>query len=102
MPGLMCVKMRNREEKWGQYVFDKCRRSRLSSNYKKKTLVTSLGRQRDSDTWVLSHEVQIDGAGSLIPKSEHQYYWDEEHSRESGLKPLRISLPLDEMVGTVA
>lgn len=46
-----------------------------SGTYKQKTLVSRVGKQPDSHTWVLSEDTQIDGEGKLIPFDKQEYYW---------------------------
>ena len=40
-----------------------------------KTIVTCVGKQLNSTTWVLSPEVHIDKFGQLIPLEQQEYYW---------------------------
>ena len=79
VPSLLCVKL-GRDDKWGQYVYQKCHDYRRSSNFQQKTLVTTLGQQPDDDVWVLSSDIQVDASGSLIPIDQHRYYWDDEYA----------------------
>ena len=40
-----------------------------------KTLVTCVGRQPCSTTWVLGPNVQVDSSGDIIPVEDQQFYW---------------------------
>jgi len=43
--------------------------------YRKKRIVTCIGRQPGSNTWVFNPDIQIDMNGSLIEKDEQCYIW---------------------------
>lgn len=96
--GLLFVKVRNSDERWGQYVFESIKRYRNGDDYQEKILATTLGQQHKSDTWVLSPTVQIDGDGNLIPVEQQKYYWDAEYMRVKCIDSLSISLPLNQQV----
>ena len=44
---------------------------------------TVIGRQTDSAVWVVGKELQINGEGDIIPKSEHVYMWLDETINET-------------------
>jgi hypothetical protein len=93
--GLQYIKIRRYEEIWGKYIYNRCKEYRTSEDFKSRVLVTTLGRQPNSDIWVLAPNIQIEGSGQLISEEHHQYYWDVQSSK---LTPLSISLPLSEQV----
>ena len=63
------------DELWSIYIFELVEAARQTGGWTSKTLVTCVGRQPDSSTWVLGPDVQIDDRGELIPPEEQQYYW---------------------------
>jgi hypothetical protein len=52
-------------------LMQECPSFRRSAGYCSKVLVCSVGRQPNTDTWVLGQDVQIDGQGMLIPLHQH-------------------------------
>jgi len=63
------------DDLWSLYIFELVQAGRQTAGWTTKTLVTCVGRQPASSTWVLGPDVQINSSGELIPLEEHQYYW---------------------------
>ena len=64
------------ETKWSLYILNMSREYKSGNpNLQPKILVSCLGKQPDSETWVLSKDVQIDSKGHLIPKENQKYFW---------------------------
>lgn len=96
--GIQFVRVRGYDEMWSSFIFHKCKKYRNSDRFKQKRLVTSIGKQEDSNVWVLSPELQIDGGGNIIDPEHHSYYWDYDIQEQICFKPLKISLPLSNEV----
>ena len=60
---------------WSQYIFDMAEDFCHQDDYRKKRIVTCIGRQPGSNTWVFNPDTQIDMNGSLIEKDEQCYIW---------------------------
>ncbi|XP_019860084.1 PREDICTED: uncharacterized protein LOC109588352 isoform X3 [Amphimedon queenslandica] len=93
VPSLQFVKTRCSDEIWGQYIFEACKLYRASTDCRKKTMVTSIGKQEGHDIWVLAPNVHIDSKGNIVPEDQHQFYWDE----QTHFDFCKINLPLDTM-----
>lgn len=63
------------ERLWSLYILNMAKGYQQSSMYVQKTLVSRVGRQPDSSTWVLSPHVQIDRHGKEIPKQKQKFFW---------------------------
>ena len=72
-PHLQCAKIN--DTLWGLYTLNLTKAYSQSSQKKVKTLVSCIGRQPESDVWVLSPTVQVDGYGQEIPLDRHEFYW---------------------------
>jgi len=71
-------------------------------------LVSAIGRQPDSDVWVLGPETQINSKGELLDKDDLPFYWYDDYAlkrdatNDQKLTALPIALPLQEHVSKVA
>ena len=63
------------DEMWAQYIFEMAESFCSDANHKKKTVVTCVGRQPDSDIWVLAPHIQINIDGQKIDESDEEYFW---------------------------
>ena len=59
------------------------------------TLFQNIGRQPNSDVWVFSDQVQIDGNGNMISEDQHVYIFNE-CLQEKMPEQHAVSLPLDD------
>ena len=60
---------------WSLYMLNMSKEYQRNPNRLQKTLVSRVGKQPTSHTWVLSPDVQIDHNGKLIPKRDQKFYW---------------------------
>ena len=60
---------------WSLYMLNMSKEYQRNPNRLQKTLVSRVGRQPNSNTWVLSPDVQVDHHGQLIPKRHQKFYW---------------------------
>ena len=60
---------------WGLYMFTMGKEFQASATYKVLTLATCVGRQPDSNIWVLGPTLQVDDDGCIIPREQHQFLW---------------------------
>ena len=64
------------DDLWSIYVLDAINDvAKGSVGLKQKTLVTCVGRQPCSSTWVLAPDIHIDQFGQLIPQEQQEYFW---------------------------
>ena len=63
------------DDLWSLYVFEMVQAGRQMDGWTTKTLVTCVGRQPRSTTWVLGPNVQVDSSGDMIPVEDQQFYW---------------------------
>lgn len=73
--------------------------------------VLTLGRQRDSECIVLAPDVHVTEDGTLIPRSDREYFWVESIVRGKGIVPRGINYssrlpdgganPLDTLLGEI-
>jgi len=86
--------------------FKQCNRFRASRVFKRRTLVSAIGRQPGSDVWVLEPEIQINSKGELLDKEDLPFYWYSGYTLKKNkdiqrLTPLPIALPLQAQVSKV-
>ena len=72
------------DDLWSLYVFELVQAGRQTSGWRMKLLVTCVGRQPFSSTWVLGPNVQVNSSGNLIPEDQ-QYYWYHIYSYVAGM-----------------
>ena len=53
--------------------------------------VLTLGRQQNSECIVLAPDVHVSEDGSLIPRSQREYFWVESIARGKGIVPRGIN-----------
>ena len=58
-----------------RFVFHLAEEFCQSSNAMTKTFVVCVGRQPNSDVWVLDPDLHIDGRGRVIPKCDQSFFW---------------------------
>lgn len=63
------------DEMWAQYVFDMAESFSSDPHHTKKTVVTCVVRQPNSDVWVLAPHIQINNDGEKIDESNEEYFW---------------------------
>lgn len=80
-PTIHCAKVS--DSLWSVYILSLIKVFLKGPNKLKKTLVTCVGRQPNSDIWVFNADTQVDGNGHLIHHDDQQYYWYKVYLRNS-------------------
>lgn len=60
---------------WVLYILEMTQQAMSNPDFRKKKIVTCVGRQPSSNTWVFSPEIHINEKGELIPLEQQDYYW---------------------------
>lgn len=65
------------DSKWSLYMLQRTDDYLQSADFnrKKMIVVSVVGRQQDSTTWVMGPNIQMDSDGSIIPEDRQEYYW---------------------------
>uniref|UniRef100_A0A1X7V2L7 Uncharacterized protein n=1 Tax=Amphimedon queenslandica TaxID=400682 RepID=A0A1X7V2L7_AMPQE len=82
------------ERMWCLFVLNMAKEYQRSSRFKQKILVSRVGKQPESDVWVLSPNVQISSKGKLIATEKKKYFWYDKYMTSFTNKPKVTAIPI--------
>ena len=71
------------------YVCDHSEHAHEMGKYK---VVTCIGRQPDSTTYILNHDIQLTMKGDVIPPEQREFVWVEEILAKTSVIPTDVPL----------